>query len=841
MKKIITLLVFAVFTTNCFAQGLWTQKSNFPASRLEKVSFTIGSYGYKFTGDTTNNFYRYDPSTNTWTHMADFPGPQRYASAGFTIGNYGFIGSGNKNNIYYNDFYKYDAGTNSWDSIAAYPDTVSGAFSFSIAGVGYVAAGIRQNQVSSLLCFAYDTAANTWTAKANIPYGMNNGFSEALNTKGYCGLGRVNGGSTHIDSVYEYDPALNSWASKANFHLANSNTYTYLNSFVVNNKIYVADPHGISSTHAAMQVYDPALNSWSTTNSYPYRTGTFCESLSTYAGFSIGNKGYLGGTNLCSADNFWEYDPSNHFTITAFNPDTLCERESIAVTISSSVSFNPSNHFKLNIYGNTAVANKSISDSVAGTANGTYTFVVNTTVFTGSMDLSNLSITSTNPPLRTDFWAQKLLVKKAPIPAVFADSYASCGGSAVTLYRAQYGNQSCQWTSDPPGFTGSFNSAIIVPTQNMAIFTHEVQLGSGCVLDDTTSVYYADNPLLNISDSSFIICPGGSATIGGTATSGCSYSWTGAATSTLVNPVVSPAANAVYHVQVTDTASGCKVKGNTAVIINTPPAQDICFVTVDSLSNHNIVVWEKVDIAGSDSFYIYRETSTSIYTKIGAVHRDSLSEYHDYTANPNITAYRYKISTRDTCFNEAALSHYHNTIHIQYLGTGNLIWNVYQIENEITPVSSFDVYVDANANGSWQVLVNVPGNQYTATDINFSSHPNARYRVVANWAHTCTSSRSSSALVLSNIIQINPTGIGEVDLESRVALYPVPAQNELIISSGDLKPEALTVFDEAGRLVLQLNHLQSNRVNVSRLANGVYFANIQLADQVVRKRFIKIQ
>lgn len=138
MKKIITLLAFAGFATICFAQGLWTQKSNLPITSTERVSFSIGSYGYKFNANATNNFYRYDPSTNTWAQMTDFPGPQRYQATYFTIGNYGFIGSGNKNNNYYTDFYKYDVGTNSWSSIAAYPDTVTAAFSFSINGVEFL-------------------------------------------------------------------------------------------------------------------------------------------------------------------------------------------------------------------------------------------------------------------------------------------------------------------------------------------------------------------------------------------------------------------------------------------------------------------------------------------------------------------------------------------------------------------------------------------------------------------------------------------------------------------------------------------------------------------------------
>ena len=53
-------------------------------------------------------------------------------------------------------------------------------------------------------------------------------------------------------------------------------------------------------------------------------------------------------------------------------------------------------------------------------------------------------------------------------------------------------------------------------------------------------------------------------------------------------------------------------------------------VTTDSLTQYkyNVVYWDKTPFIsaglGMDSFIIYRETSTNVYSRIGAVSKDSL-------------------------------------------------------------------------------------------------------------------------------------------------------------------------------------------------------------------------
>lgn len=133
----------------------WTQKASFPApnGRMVAVGLSIGSKGYVGTGlDQTgtryDDFWEYDPLTDSWTQKANFAGGQREEIDGahFSVGNYGFIGTGrsviSSNWVYYNDFWKYNPLTDSWTLIQNLPAAPRiGASSFTINAVGYVGLG----------------------------------------------------------------------------------------------------------------------------------------------------------------------------------------------------------------------------------------------------------------------------------------------------------------------------------------------------------------------------------------------------------------------------------------------------------------------------------------------------------------------------------------------------------------------------------------------------------------------------------------------------------------------------------------------------------------------------
>ena len=46
-----------------------------------------------------NDFWEYDPTTNTWTQKANFGGTPRDGAVGFSIGSKGYIGTGEINHL----------------------------------------------------------------------------------------------------------------------------------------------------------------------------------------------------------------------------------------------------------------------------------------------------------------------------------------------------------------------------------------------------------------------------------------------------------------------------------------------------------------------------------------------------------------------------------------------------------------------------------------------------------------------------------------------------------------------------------------------------------------------
>ncbi len=88
--------------------GAWYQKTDYPGILgTPMVSFVIDLKAYLFNYE----LWQYDPGTENWTKMRDFPGHPRYAPVGFAINNNGYIGTGvyddGGTNVFLDDFWEY--------------------------------------------------------------------------------------------------------------------------------------------------------------------------------------------------------------------------------------------------------------------------------------------------------------------------------------------------------------------------------------------------------------------------------------------------------------------------------------------------------------------------------------------------------------------------------------------------------------------------------------------------------------------------------------------------------------------------------------------------------------
>ncbi|MBT1696848.1 T9SS type A sorting domain-containing protein [Fulvivirgaceae bacterium PWU4] len=271
--------------------GDWEKKASYPGIgakvRVDAIGFSIGQKGYFGLGydnsTAQNDFWEYDPARNTWERKADFPGGGREASVEFVINGKAYVGLGfyrSPSFTYTKDFYVYDPATNTWSPIAEFPGVKRAyAAAFVLNGKAYVGLGFSSpNSYADF--YEYDPVQNTWRQVADFPK-TGNGSGFAINNTGYVYMGT---------ELYAFDPsagATGTWTKKADLKFS---AYTASN-FVINNKAYVV---GGSSGYVT-QVYDPSNNTWSMKEPYPsvsYQyTSAFVIDNKGYAGLGSGYSG----------------------------------------------------------------------------------------------------------------------------------------------------------------------------------------------------------------------------------------------------------------------------------------------------------------------------------------------------------------------------------------------------------------------------------------------------------------------------------------------------------------------------------------------------------------------
>ena len=96
-----------------------------------------------YTSIKYGDFYKYSPSTNSWTQIADFT-YQNYSlrteTSTFTINDIAYVGNGATNTGMI-DYWSYHPNTDEWIRIADFNDSRRYTGSFELNGFGYVTGG----------------------------------------------------------------------------------------------------------------------------------------------------------------------------------------------------------------------------------------------------------------------------------------------------------------------------------------------------------------------------------------------------------------------------------------------------------------------------------------------------------------------------------------------------------------------------------------------------------------------------------------------------------------------------------------------------------------------------
>ncbi|HSY77140.1 MAG TPA: T9SS type A sorting domain-containing protein, partial [Bacteroidia bacterium] len=416
------------------------------------------------------------------------------------------------------------------------------------------------------------------------------------------------------------------------------------------------------------------------------------------------------------------------------------------------------------------------------------------------------------------------------------NSYTNGGATAnvsggTTPYTYSWSDG--ETTAVATGLGGGISSVQINDANHCGPLTYTVSLTAppAIVINSTSST-----PSSGSNGTASVNASGG--------TGALTYSWSPSgetdATATGLNP-------GTYTISVMD-ANECGPVTATVNVrstggCNAPVIPTICYVSVDTSVNNNVVYWDTTGLATAniETFNVYRK-ETSGYTLIGSVPSNAPFigdfSFSDNTSNTDKESYFYELTSVNYCSDESEASPYHQTMLLQAnLGVGNVVnldWNEY-VGNMV------NYYVVLRDTGTgFMRYDSVPSGSSAYTDLTPTlSKPTLAYMVNAVWTLAC----SPSTMSHSNKKYINVTGINQLISSSSIEVYPNPVRDEVSVAIKANVDGILTITDVLGQQVYSEKVVSTGntvkQISMNNLSQGVYMLKITSNGKEIVKRIVK--
>ncbi len=329
---LLTFIMLLYWSTMALGINTWVEKASFTGiARTDAVSFVVLDKAYVGTGqDSTgillNDFWEYNPNTDSWTQLADFAGTARTGSIGFAIDSAGYIGLGRDSSTYLKDLWKYDPFTNAWtpeqDLGLNRTNPSNGRRDAAVAvldGAAFVVGGYDGTTAYVKQCWRFDPNADTsWAIRRNFTnatdfgvIGRRWGVAFSANSSIYFGTGYTYTHDFHKD-LWKYNPFTDSWSQVADMP---GETRSNAVGFTLLGRGYIACGGNIDEQYD-MWSYNTLLNLWNQVADYPG------AAAGNNIAFVIQNHAYVGlgndNQNNCYSD-LWQYTPDSTTSIGELN------------------------------------------------------------------------------------------------------------------------------------------------------------------------------------------------------------------------------------------------------------------------------------------------------------------------------------------------------------------------------------------------------------------------------------------------------------------------------------------------------------------------------------------
>ena len=275
MRYILLLTVFIINTA--LVLGQWTTKASVIGDpKNHPVTFSLDGKAYSVSGYNTSkqriyrDAYQYDPQSDVWTKLKDFPGPARGFAAGAAFNGKGYMGFGVSSSSYLNDLWEYDPTNDSWKQLASCPGLARRHPVFTITENGKLYVGLGDGPNSSGTFdpgfkdwWEYDIANNTWTQKDDLPAaGRHHPYFFSIGTDVYAGFGDNH--DEVFKDFYKFNSVNSEWTILNDFpgerRVAGAQ-------FAYKGKGYIVDGEGSDHQNldeGELHRYNPETDKWTT-------------------------------------------------------------------------------------------------------------------------------------------------------------------------------------------------------------------------------------------------------------------------------------------------------------------------------------------------------------------------------------------------------------------------------------------------------------------------------------------------------------------------------------------------------------------------------------------------